>query len=117
MAVARRRPEEGLILHSDRGCQYTSGDFRKLLARHKIVQSLSRPGQCWDNAVAESFFSTLKEELLYRGVWTTRGAAKRAIFEYVEVFYNRQRMHSSLDYLTPVDYEARRRNLDAEQAA
>lgn len=117
MAVARRRPEEGLIFHSDRGCQYTSGDFRKLLARHKIVQSLSRPGQCWDNAVAESFFSTLKEELLYRGVWTTRGAAKRAIFEYVEVFYNRQRMHSSLDYLTPVDYEARRSGLGDAQAA
>ncbi len=117
MAVARRRPKEGLIFHTDRGCQYTSGDFRKLLARHKIAQSLSRPGQCWDNAVAESFFSTLKEELLYRGVWPTRGAAKRAIFEYVEVFYNRQRMHSSLDYLTPVDYEARRSGLGDAQAA
>lgn len=117
MAVAQRRPKEGLIFHSDRGCQYTSGDFRKLLTRHKIVQSLSRPGQCWDNAVAESFFATLKEELLYRGVWPTRGAAKRAIFEYVEVFYNRQRMHSSLDYLTPVDYEARRSALGAAQAA
>jgi len=97
--------------------QYTSGEFRELLGRHGLVQSLSRPGQCWDNAVAESFFSTLKEELLYRGVWPTHSAARRAIFEYVEVFYNRQRMHSSLDYLTPVDYEARRRNLDDAQAA
>ena len=97
--------------------QYTSGEFRGLLDRHRISQSLSRPGQCWDNAVAESFFATLKEELLYRGVWPTRNAAKRAIFEYVEVFYNRQRMHSSLDYLTPVDYEARRRDSDEAQAA
>ena len=117
MAIGQRRPGPGLVFHSDRGCQYTSGDFRELLARHKIVQSLSRPGQCWDNAVAESFFATLKEELLYRGVWPTRSAARRAIFEYVEVFYNRQRMHSSLDYLTPVDYEARRRDSDEAQAA
>jgi transposase InsO family protein len=74
-------------------------------------------GSAHDNAVAESFFATLKEELLYRGVWPTRSAAKRAIFEYVEVFYNRQRMHSSLDYLTPVDYEARRSALGDAQAA
>ncbi|MGV1015515.1 MAG: IS3 family transposase [Methyloceanibacter sp.] len=117
MALTLRRPAPGLIFHSDRGCQYTSGELRELLTKHKIIQSLSRPAQCWDNAVAESFFATLKEELLYRGVWPTRSAAKRAIFEYVEVFYNRQRMHSSLDYLTPVDYEARRRNLGEEQAA
>ena len=117
MAVALRRPQEGLIFHTDRGCQYTAGDFRELLAKHKITQSLSRPGQCWDNAVAESFFATLKEELLYRGVWPTRSAAKRAIFEYVEVFYNRQRMHSSLDYLTPVDYEARRSGVGGAQGA
>jgi len=117
MAIAQRRPGPGLIFHTDRGCQYTAHDFRELLAKHKITQSLSRPGQCWDNAVAESFFATLKEELLYRGVWPTRGAAKRAIFEYVEVFYNRQRMHSSLDYLTPADYEARRRDSDEAWAA
>lgn len=117
MALTQRRPGPGLIFHSDRGCQYTSGECRGLLAKHRITQSLSRPGQCWDNAVAESFFATLKEELLYRGVWPTRTAAKRAIFEYVEVFYNRRRMHSSLDYLTPVDYEVRRRNLDEAQAA
>jgi transposase InsO family protein len=117
MALAQRRPGPGLIFHTDRGCQYTSGDFRGLLARHKIVQSLSRPGQCWDNAVAESFFSTLKEELIYRGSWPTRAAARRAIFEYVEVFYNRRRMHSALGYLSPVDYEARRRDLTEAQAA
>ena len=117
MAIAQRRPKEGLIFHSDRGCQYTSGDFRELLGRHKMVQSLSRPGQCWDNAVAESFFATLKEELIYRGSWPTRTAARRAIFEYVEVFYNRQRMHSSLGYLTPVEYEAKARNLNTAQAA
>ena len=88
-----------------------------MLARNGVRQSLSRPGQCWDNAVAESFFSTLKEELLYRGVWPTRSAARRAIFEYVEVFYNRQRLHSALDYLTPVAYEARQRDLGEAQAA
>jgi transposase InsO family protein len=117
MALAQRRPAPGLVFHTDRGCQYTSTEFRKLLHEHGIVQSLSRPGQCWDNAVAESFFATLKEELLYRGVWPTRDAAKRAIFEYVEVFYNRQRMHSTLDYLTPVEYEAKARDLNKAQAA
>jgi transposase InsO family protein len=117
MAIAQRRPAPGLVFHTDRGCQYTSHDFRELLARHGIVQSLSRPGQCWDNAVAESFFSTLKEELIYRGSWPSRAAARRAIFEYVEVFYNRQRMHSALGYLSPVDYEARQRDLTEAQAA
>jgi transposase InsO family protein len=117
MALGQRQPAAGLIFHSDRGCQYTAAEFGGLLKEHGIVQSLSRPGQCWDNAVAESFFATLKEELLHRGVWPTRAAAKRAIFEYVEVFYNRQRMHSALDYLTPVAYEARQRDLNEAQAA
>jgi len=117
MALAQRRPAPGLVFHTDRGCQYTSHDFRELLARHGIAQSLSRPGQCWDNAVAESFFATLKEELIYRGSWPTRAAARRAIFEYVEVFYNRQRLHSALGYLSPGDYEARQRNLTEAQAA
>lgn len=117
MALTQRRPGAGLIFHSDRGSQFTSGEFRELLGKHKITQSLSRPGQCWDNAVAESFFATLKEELLYRGNWPTRSSAKRAIFEYVEVFYNRQRMHSALDYLSPVDYEARKTDLGQAQAA
>jgi len=117
MALASRRPGAGLIFHSDRGCQYTAGEFRELLGRHGLVQSLARPGQCWDNAVAESFFATLKEELLHRGCWPTRSAARRAIFEYVEVFYNRRRMHSALDYLSPVDYEARQRDLAETKAA
>ena len=117
MALAQRQVAPGLIFHSDRGCQYTSAEFRDLLEKHAVLQSLSRPGQCWDNAVAESFFATLKEELLYRASWPTRDAAKRAIFEYVEVFYNRQRMHSALDYLAPVEYEARERDLNKAQAA
>jgi putative transposase len=106
MAVESRRPSAGLIFHADRGSQYTSGDFTKLLAHHSIRQSLSRPRQCWDNAVAESWFATLKNELIYRHSWPTRAAAQRAIFEFIEVFYNRQRLHSSLGYLSPAEYEA-----------
>ncbi len=108
MAIAARRPGPGLIFHSDRGTQYTSTEFTGLLADHEIIQSLSRPRQCWDNAVAESFFSSLKEELIYRQSWATRLQARRAIFDYIEVFYNRQRLHSSLGYLSPAEYEARR---------
>ena len=110
MAIAQRRPAPGLLFHADRGSQYTSGAFRKLLNAHHISQSLSRPGQCWDNAVAESWFSTLKEELIYRQAWPTRTQARRAIFEFIEVFYNRERLHSSLGNLTPVEYERRRKH-------
>ena len=114
MAIELRHPTPGFIFHSDRGSQYTSRAFRDLLAEHKGLQSLSRPRQCWDNAVAESFFATLKEELVYRLVLTTRDAARRAIFEFIEVFYNRIRMHSSLGYLTPAEYEeARRKSAEA----
>jgi len=113
MAIEQRRPAPGLIFHADRGSQYTSGKFRQLLSTHKITQSLSRPGQCWDNAVAESWFSTLKEELIYRQAWPTRTHARRAIFEFIEVFYNRERLHSSLGNLTPVEYERRRKNRNA----
>ena len=109
MAIELRRPAAGFIFHSDRGSQYTSGDFRSLLAKHHGLQWLSRPRQCWDNAVAESFFATLKEELVYRLVLPTREAARRAIFEFIEVFYNRSRLHSSLGYLTPAEYEKMRR--------
>ena len=105
MAIASRRPEAGLIFHSDRGSQYTSREFGELLRGHGIRQSLSRPGQCWDNAVAESFYSTLKTELVHRHTWATRVRARRAIFEFVEVFYNRQRLHSSLGYRSPAEYE------------
>ena len=76
-----------------------------------ITQSMSRPGQCWDNAVAESWFAALKNELIYRNVWATRAKARRAVFEYIEVFYNRQRRHSSLNYLSPASYEATRRTV------
>jgi putative transposase len=107
MAVTARRPLPGLIFHADRGAQYTSGDFRDLLGGHGMRQSLSAPGQCWDNAVAESFWSTLKEELIYRHPWPTRARARQAIFEFIEVFYNRQRLHSALGYLSPAEYEAR----------
>jgi transposase InsO family protein len=105
MAVLSRRPAAGLIFHSDRGSQYTSASFRNLLERNGIRQSLSRPRQCWDNAVAESFFSTLKTELVYRQPMTTRAAARQAVFEYIEIFYNRQRLHSALGYRSPAEYE------------
>jgi transposase InsO family protein len=108
MAVAARHPAPGLIFHSDRGTQYTSTEFTDLLAEHEMIQSLSRPRQCWDNAVAESFFSSLKEELIHRQSWATRAQARRAIVDYIEVFFNRRRLHSSLQYLTPAEYEARR---------
>ncbi len=108
MAVEARQPAPGLIFHSDRGTQYTATAFTGLLANHEMLQSLSRPGQCWDNAVAESFFASLKTELVDRRSWATRGQARRAIFEYIEVFYNRRRLHSSLGYFTPAEYEARR---------
>jgi transposase InsO family protein len=105
MALTLRRPLPGLIFHSDRGSQYTSREFRQLLQATGTAQSLSRPRQCWDNAVAESFFATLKTELIYRQSWPTRTAVRRAIFEFIEVFYNRRRLHSSLEYWSPAEYE------------
>lgn len=105
MAIGLRQPGPGLIFHSDRGSQYTSAAFRELLARHQVRQSVSRPRQCWDNAVAESFFATLKVEMVYRQPLPTRRAARAAVFDYVEAFYNRKRLHSSLGYRTPVEYE------------
>ena len=101
MAIQRRQPPPGLIHHSDRGVQYASGPYRKVLGRHGIRQSMSRKGDCYDNAPMESFFGTLKTELVYRTSFPTREAAKRAIFEYVEAFYNRRRRHSGLGFLTP----------------
>ena len=105
MAVESRRPSPGLMFHTDRGAQYTAKDFTAVLAGHGIRQSLSRPRQCWDNAVAESWFATLKRELLHRRSWATRAEARRAIFEFIELFYNRRRLHSSLGYLSPAEYE------------
>ena len=106
MALARRHPAGTLVHHTDRGCQYTSEAYTKELASHGIRSSLSRPANCWDNAVAESFFSTLKLDLLYRHSWPTRAAARSAIFEYIEVFYNRERRHSTLGNRSPADYES-----------
>ena len=107
MALAHRQPPDGLIHHSDRGSQYASHDYQRLLADHRIVGSMSRRGDCWDNAVAESFFASLKTELVYQSQWQTRAAARTAIFEYIESFYNRRRRHSSLAYLSPADFERR----------
>lgn len=107
MALSTRRPAAGLIFHSDRGSQYTSTSFRALLEKHHVRQSLSRPRQCWDNAVAESFFATIKTELIYRTAFATVSAVRTAVFEYIEVFYNRQRIHSALGYQSPSIYEAR----------
>ena len=107
MAIGRRRPGPGLIFHSDRGSQYAAGDVQKLLAEHEMVASMSRKGDCWDNAPAESFFATLKTELVYRRRYRTREEAKRELFEYIERFYNRKRMHSALGYLSPAEFEAR----------
>lgn len=106
MAVVARHPGPGLIHHSDRGSQYTSETYRALLDRHQIRQSVSRPGNCWDNAVAESFFATLKKELIYRHSWPTRRRAMTAVFDYIECFYNKRRLHSALSYQSPVEYEA-----------
>jgi len=107
MALTTRHPGPGLIHHSDRGTQYLSGAYADQLADHHLRQSVGRPGTCWDNAVAESFFATLKTELLHRQPWPTRQQAKTAIFEYIEVFYNRQRRHSTLGYLAPAEFEHR----------
>jgi transposase InsO family protein len=112
MALARRRPAAGRVHHSDRGSQYASGDYQRLLAQHGIVCSMSRRGDCWDNAVAESFFATVKVELVHDAAWATRAAARTELFDYLELFYNGQRRHSSLGYLSPRAFERRR-----EQAA
>jgi putative transposase len=104
-AIRRRRPDAGLLHHSDRGCQYTSDEYRAALDALDVSVSMSRKGNCWDNAVAESFFSTLKVELIHRRTWTDVHHVRQAVFEYVEVFYNRRRLHSSLGYKTPAQVE------------
>jgi putative transposase len=109
MALERRSPQPGLLHHTDRGSQYAASDYRELLATHQFIASMSRRGNCYDNAVAESFFATLRWELLERHQWATRAAARNAIFEYIEVWYNRQRRHSALDFLSPLQYEQRLR--------
>jgi transposase InsO family protein len=105
MALLHRQPPAKLLFHSDRGVQYASGDFRQALQAAKLVASMSRKGNCYDNATMESFWSTLKLELVYRGRCDTHTAARTQIFDFIEVFYNRQRLHSALDYHSPVDFE------------
>lgn len=104
-AVQRRRPGAGLLHHSDRGCQYTSEDYRAALSSLGVTVSMSRKGNCWDNAVAESFFATLKNELIYRRTWNDVHDVHQRAFEYIEVFYNRRRMHSALGYKPPAVVE------------
>ena len=105
-ALRSRCPSPGLLHHSGRGCQYTSSDYRQALAANGIEVSMSRKGNCWDNAVAESFFATLKNELIHARPWSGRYQLRSAVFEYIEVFYNRRRLHSSLGYRTPARAEA-----------
>lgn len=108
MALARRRPvPTALVHHTDRGCQYTAARYQTALATWRITCSMSRTGNCYDNAMAESFFATFKRELIDRSRWPSRQAARDAIFEWLEVFYNRQRRHSALGYLSPVAFEGR----------
>ena len=106
MALTQRQPGQGLLHHSDRGMQYASTDYRELLRQHEIEPSMSGKGNCYDNACMESFWSTLKTELVYQRHFTTRAAARATIFEYIEVFYNRQRLHSVLGYQSPEAFEA-----------
>jgi putative transposase len=106
MALGRQNlTAGGLISHSDRGTQYASEDYRECLKRNKITASMSRKGNCYDNAFAESFFATLKKELVYRCKFKTKDEAKKAIFEYIEVWYNRERLHSSIGFMSPVQFE------------
>jgi putative transposase len=105
MAIKRRLPGEELLAHSDRGSQYASEHYQRLLAKHGITCSMSRKGDCWDNAPMESFFASLKKELVHDADFATRAEARAALFEYIEVFYNGQRRHSSLGYVSPAEYE------------
>lgn len=104
-AVGRHRPSAGLVHHSDRGSQYASHEYQQALKDYEMVSSMSRKGNCYDNACMESFFGTLKRELIYGNRFRTRAQARQAIFEYIEVFYNRIRLHSALGYMSPVEFE------------
>jgi transposase InsO family protein len=109
-AITTRRPRRGLIHHSDGGSQYACAEYRAVLEAHGMRASMSRKGNCWDNAVAESFFATLELELIMKHRWATRDDARRAIFRYIEGWYNRERRHSTLDYVSPAQYEEQLRN-------
>lgn len=117
MAFLTRRPDKGVIFHSDRGSQYTSLDYGKLARTHGVVLSVGMAGECWDNAVAESFFATIKRELIDTRSWPTRAGLRAAVFDYIEGWYNTRRLHSSLGYLSPAEYEdAIRHNADRQAA-
>lgn len=106
MALLHRRPGPGLVHHSDRGVQYASAAYRQLLARHGLLASMCRKANCYDNAAMEAFWSTLKLECIYRRDFHTRHSAAKAIFDFIEIFYNRSRLHSAIDYRSPVDFES-----------
>ena len=116
MAFAQRRPGPGVIFHSDRGCQYTSRDYAELAKANGVVLSVGLAGECWDNAVAESFFATIKRELIDTRSWPTREGLRCAVFDYVEGWYNVRRLHSSLDYCSPAEWEAIHHNADCQAA-
>lgn len=106
MAIVRRTPAKGLLHHSDRGVQYACGQYQQMLRDHGMVASMSRKGDCYDNAAIESFWGTLKTELTHHELYPTRAEARRSIFEFIEVFYNRQRRHSAIGYVSPEQFEA-----------
>ena len=116
-ALRLRQPSRGLLHHSDRGSQYASDDYRKTLRAAGVTCSMSRKGDCWDNAPAESFFATLKRELMQGRNFRTRAEAKSAIFEFIESWYNRERLHSSLGYMSPVEFEAANNHQITKMAA
>ena len=117
MAILHRSPPKGLIWHTDRGSQYASYTHKDLLQKHGIIQSMSRKGNCWDNAVAESFFKSLKQELVYNTYFYTKKQAKKEIFEYIEFYYNRTRSHSYLGNLSPNNFEEKDFMLQNEMVA
>ena len=116
MAFVQRRPERGVIFHTDRGSQYTSGDFAQLAKDNGVQLSVGRTGVCWDNAVAESFFATIKRELIDTRPWPTRAGLERAVFDYIEGWYNTRRRHSSLGYKSPAVFEAINRDVNQQAA-
>jgi transposase InsO family protein len=117
MALADRRPAAGCLSHSDRGSPHAAHDYHALLAAHGMIPSMSRTGDCWDNAVAESFFATLKRERVDRVRWRTRDGARAALFTYIESWYNRHRRHSRLGYVSPIDSELQQTSLPQSSKA
>ena len=117
MACTQRRPPAGVIFHSDRGCQYVSRDYSALAAELGVRLSVGRKGECWDNALAESWFATIKTELIDTRPWPTQTGLRRAVFDYIEGWYNTRRLHSALGYRSPANYEATIRQETAATAA